>query len=188
MPLRLLSSSSAHNAPAREIVSTEPEQLSSSLSPLRASLLYRSKSQSPLSSWQSAPFKPSHLTYHLARLQAGSSVLCWDPDTRPWDSPGKNTGVGCHALLHGIFPMQRSNACLLSFLHWQADFLLLVPPGKPAHYRPLWPIYIKVHPPHTPHPWGPASLLSIARAIITCWHKIKYTLICHFSQVIDCLD
>ena len=21
----------------------------------------------------------------------------------PWDSPGKNTGVGCHALLQGIF-------------------------------------------------------------------------------------
>ena len=22
----------------------------------------------------------------------------------PWDFPGKNTGVGCHFLLHGIFP------------------------------------------------------------------------------------
>ena len=26
-----------------------------------------------------------------------------------WDSPGKNTGVGCHALLQGIFPTQGSN-------------------------------------------------------------------------------
>ena len=25
-----------------------------------------------------------------------------------------NTGVGCHALLQGIFPTQRSNLCLLS--------------------------------------------------------------------------
>ena len=25
----------------------------------------------------------------------------------PWDSPGKNTGVGCHFLLQGIFPTQR---------------------------------------------------------------------------------
>ena len=25
------------------------------------------------------------------------------------DSPGKNTGVGCHALLQGIFPIQGSN-------------------------------------------------------------------------------
>ena len=27
----------------------------------------------------------------------------------PWDSPGKNTGVGCHFLLQGIFPTQGSN-------------------------------------------------------------------------------
>ena len=28
----------------------------------------------------------------------------------PRDSPGKNTGVGCHALLQGIFPAQGSNS------------------------------------------------------------------------------
>ena len=33
---------------------------------------------------------------------------------RPWDSPGKNTGVGCHFLLQEIFPTQRSN---LGFLN-----------------------------------------------------------------------
>ena len=27
----------------------------------------------------------------------------------PWDSPGKNPGVGCHFLLQGIFPTQGSN-------------------------------------------------------------------------------
>ena len=27
----------------------------------------------------------------------------------PWNSPGKNTGVGCHSLLQGIFPTQGSN-------------------------------------------------------------------------------
>ena len=31
----------------------------------------------------------------------------------PWDSPGKNTGVGCHALLQGIFLTQGSNLYLL---------------------------------------------------------------------------
>ena len=31
----------------------------------------------------------------------------------PWDFPGKNTGVGCHALLEGIFPIQGSNPGLL---------------------------------------------------------------------------
>ena len=41
----------------------------------------------------------------------------------PWDSPGKNTGVGCPALLQGIFPTQGWNLCLLHLLHWQADSL-----------------------------------------------------------------
>ena len=27
----------------------------------------------------------------------------------PWDSPGRNAGVGCHALLQGIFPTQGAN-------------------------------------------------------------------------------
>ena len=31
----------------------------------------------------------------------------------PWDSPCKNTGVGCHAFLQGIFPTQGSNPGLL---------------------------------------------------------------------------
>ena len=35
----------------------------------------------------------------------------------PRDFPGKNTGVGCHALLHGIPPTQGSNPCFLSLLH-----------------------------------------------------------------------
>ena len=37
-----------------------------------------------------------------------STLLC------PWDSPGKNIGVGCHFLLQGIFPTQDLNP---SFLH-----------------------------------------------------------------------
>ena len=37
----------------------------------------------------------------------------------PWDSPGKDTGVGCHFLLQGIFPTQGSNLCLLRLLHYR---------------------------------------------------------------------
>ena len=48
----------------------------------------------------------------------------------PWDSPGKNTGVGCHFLLQGIFPTQGLNLGLLCLLHWQSSSLPLVPPGK----------------------------------------------------------
>ena len=35
----------------------------------------------------------------------------------PWNSPDKNTGVGCHALLQGLFPTQGSNPDLLHLLH-----------------------------------------------------------------------
>ena len=35
------------------------------------------------------------------------------------DSPGKNTGVGCHAILQGIFLTQGLNLCILSLLHLQ---------------------------------------------------------------------
>ena len=48
----------------------------------------------------------------------------------PQDSPGKNTGVGCHVLLQGIFPTQGWNPRLLHLLHWQAGSLSLAPPGK----------------------------------------------------------
>ena len=46
--------------------------------------------------------------------------------------PGKNTGVGCHALLQGIFPSQGSNLHLLRLLHWQVGSLPLGPPEKPG--------------------------------------------------------
>ena len=35
----------------------------------------------------------------------------------PWDFPGKNTAVGCHVLLQGIFPTQGSNLCLPHYRH-----------------------------------------------------------------------
>ena len=42
------------------------------------------------------------------------------------ESPGKNTGVGCHALLQGIFLTQGLNSSLLCLLPWQAGSLLLL--------------------------------------------------------------
>ena len=35
----------------------------------------------------------------------------------PWDSPGENPRVGCHALFQGTFPTQGSNPRLQSLLH-----------------------------------------------------------------------
>ena len=46
----------------------------------------------------------------------------------PWNSPGKNTGVGRHALLQGIFLTQ---GLTLHLLHWQEDSLPLSLQGSP---------------------------------------------------------
>ena len=43
----------------------------------------------------------------------------------PWNSPGKNTGGGCHVLLQENFPSLESNQHLLHLLFWQADSLPL---------------------------------------------------------------
>ena len=68
------------------------------------------------------PFQPCRTLY--------DPVDC----SHPWDYPGKNTGVGCQALLQGIFPTQGSNLHLLSLLHWQEGSLPLMPPGKPHRW------------------------------------------------------
>ena len=49
------------------------------------------------------------------------------------DPPGKNSGVGCLFLLHGIFLTQGSNP---SLWHWQADSLPLSHQGDPAARSP----------------------------------------------------
>ena len=46
----------------------------------------------------------------------------------PWDSPGNYTGVGCHALLQGIFPTLGLNLALLCLLDCQVGSLPLAPP------------------------------------------------------------
>ena len=51
----------------------------------------------------------------------------------------KHTGAGCHFLFQGIFLTQDSNPCLLCLLHWQADCLPIVPPGKPLNEN--WAVF-----------------------------------------------
>ena len=41
------------------------------------------------------------------------TTLCDPMDLYSWNSPGKNTGAGCHSILQNIFPTQRSNPSLL---------------------------------------------------------------------------
>ena len=81
----------------------------------------------PVMSDSLGPYGPS-----LARL------LC------PWDSPGKNTRVGCHALLQRIFPTQGSNPSLLCLLHWQESSLSPVPPGKPSSKASIFSLTLSI--------------------------------------------
>ena len=48
--------------------------------------------------------------------------------------PVKNTGLGCHCLLQGIFPTQGSNPHLLHLLHCQVDSLPLAPSAAAAKW------------------------------------------------------
>ena len=53
----------------------------------------------------------------------------------PWDSPGKNAGVGCYALLQEVFLTQGSNLPLLCLLQWPAGSLPLASPGNNVLYH-----------------------------------------------------
>ena len=54
----------------------------------------------------------------------------------PWDFSGKNTGVGSHFLLQGIFPSQGSNPHFLHLMHWQVDSLPLSHWGSSQNHGP----------------------------------------------------
>ena len=57
-----------------------------------------------------------------------SRLLC------PWDSPGRNTGAGCHALLPGVFPIQGRHTlrCPTSWAHPTSMYYFL--PKSPVSY------------------------------------------------------
>ena len=75
-------------------------------------------------------------------LSATLWTVCHQPPLS-WDSPGKNTGVDCYALLHGIFLTQELNLHLLSLpalageffttsTTWEAPstYIFSLPPSK----------------------------------------------------------
>ena len=57
----------------------------------------------------------------------------------PWDFPGNNTGVGCHALLQGICSTWRLNPHLFR-LHWQVGSLPLA--TWEAYTMHLCPVFL----------------------------------------------
>ena len=83
----------------------------------------------PVLEWGAIAFSETMHTPLLCVCAQSCPTLCDSMDCNPPDSfPGKNTGVGCHSLLQGIFPTQGWS---LGLLHWQVDSLPVSQPGKP---------------------------------------------------------
>ena len=67
---------------------------------------------------------------HAKSLQS-RPTLCDPMDLAQWAPlfvgfSRQNTGVGCHALLQGIFPTEGLNLRFLCLLHWQVSYSPLV--------------------------------------------------------------
>ena len=93
----------------------------------------------------------------------GNAMDCSPPGSSlHGDSPGKNTAVGCHALLQGIFPTQGSNPGLL---HWRWILYWLSHQGSPR--IPEWVAYPSCRGSSWPRNWTGVSW--IAGRVFTSW-------------------
>ena len=99
----------------------------------------------------------------IASSPPGSSV--------PGDSRGKNTGVGFHALLQGIFPTQGSNPGLQ---HCRQILYHLEAPGKPNLWMALliWD-------------WIRSDLSLTGSSVRSCVNKISLMGILEVSKFVD---
>ena len=107
----------------------------------------------------------SSVLYLVAQL---CPTLCNPMDYSPpgssvhGDSPGKNTGVGCHALLQGIFPTQGLNS---SLPHCRQILYHLSYQGSPRILE--WVVYLFSRQSSQPRNWTGASC--IAGGIFSSW-------------------
>ena len=92
------------------------------------------------------------------------------------DSPGKNTGVGCHALLQGIFPTQILNPCLLCLLYCRQILYLLS--SRYIEWHPINCSYLlSTHEDYLSHPYPMYLQLCVIR---DPWPE----LLCHIPQIL----
>ena len=96
---------------------------------IKLSALFVTKNNHPITNTLTPTLE---LSMHAKSLQS-RLTLCDPMNHSPPGSsvfPGKNTRVGCHALLQGSFLTQGLNLHLIRLLHQQAGSLSLVPLGS----------------------------------------------------------
>ena len=124
LPMTNLRLWKVHLPQIKNILMEDPETVSGSSDPVAISfpVLYTRTLLFIHSRWSEVKWNCSVVSDSL-RLDG----LCPMRSLHPWDSPGKNTGVGCHFLLQGIFLTQGSN---LGLLHCKQMLLRSEPPGN----------------------------------------------------------
>ena len=98
-------------------------------------------------------------TYYVSDIVIVSNLI--------WHHLSKNTGVGCHFFLQGIFLTQGSNLHVLRLLCWQMDSLPLSHLGRQHRaevcaYRLLRGSQVSELPEGVRSVWGPEALSSAA--------------------------
>ena len=124
-----------------------------------------------------------------------SRLLC------PWDFSGKNTAVGCHCLLQGIFPTQGSNpgssalagglfcCCKLIYFNWRLITLQYcggfchtftwICHGYTCVPHPEPPSHLPPHPIPQGHPTA-LALSTLLHALNLDWRSISHMVIYMF--------
>ena len=130
-----------------------------------------------------APRGPVSVRNHVrAKLLQSCPTLCDPVDCSPpgssvhGDSPGNSTGVGCHALLQGIFQTQGLNWCLLNVSCIGRQVLYhLRSPSEDSHFTPnplsfsTLAALLCLLPPGSPVHCSSASCLSLSHSFLsTC--------------------
>ena len=95
---------------------------------------------------------------------------------RPWDSPGKNTGVGCHCLLQGM--KVKSESEVAQSCPTLSDPMVCSPPGSSIHEIFQARVLMLTHI-HLPQFWSNAVFFKFLLAT-SIYHS---SVICNSQQV-----
>ena len=124
-----------------------------------------------LLSYMAATHPSDHSDCVLSHSTVSNSLRpqgLWPARLCPWNFPRKNTGVGYHFLLQGIFPTQGLNPGPLRCLPWQVGSLPLSHLGIPLIHQ----VHLKspqerfLHPPDQ---WA----TSVPCTPIWAWHTVR---------------